>query len=111
MLQAFLWAFQGGRRRGKQWSASGRCCTEYSLDPVRSLEAQYVGLSHVHLRQQLVPRSWYARSHSHCDYTELEDNAFKLVTLSDPELCPDLSDLDVEFRISSTRQIVQLHAV
>jgi hypothetical protein len=36
---------------------------------------------------------------------------YRLVTLSDPELCPDLSDLDVEFRISSTRRIVELHAV
>lgn len=87
------------------------CCTEYPLDPLRSLKAQYVGLSHVHLRQQPVPHSWYARSHSRCDYTELEDNGFKLVTLSDPELCQDLSDLDVVFRISSTRRIVELHAV
>ena len=36
-------------------------CAEYPLDPLRSLKAQYVGLSHVHLRQQLAPRIWYCR--------------------------------------------------
>ncbi len=31
-------------------------CAEYALDPLRRLHAQYVGLSHIHLRQQLAPR-------------------------------------------------------
>jgi len=30
-------------------------CAEYPLDPLRGLQAQYVGLSHIHLRQQLAP--------------------------------------------------------
>jgi DNA repair exonuclease SbcCD nuclease subunit len=33
-------------------------CAEYPLDPLRSLKAQYVGLSHIHLRQQLAPHIW-----------------------------------------------------
>ena len=48
-------------------------CAEYPLDPLRGLKAQYVGLSHVHLRQQLAPRIWYAGSLSRCDYSEVED--------------------------------------
>jgi DNA repair exonuclease SbcCD nuclease subunit len=40
-------------------------CAEYPLDPLRSMKAQYVGLSHVHLRQQLAPRIWYAGSLCH----------------------------------------------
>ena len=45
-------------------------CAEYPLDPLRGLQAQYVGLSHIHLRQQLAPRVWYAGSLSRCDYSE-----------------------------------------
>ena len=86
-------------------------CAEYPLDPLRSLKAQYVGLSHVHLRQQLAPRIWYAGSLSRCDYSEVEDKGYHLVTLNAPELRPDLSDLDVEFRVSPTRRMVELHAV
>jgi DNA repair exonuclease SbcCD nuclease subunit len=86
-------------------------CAEYPLDPLRSLQAQYVGLSHIHLRQQLAPRIWYAGSLSRCDYSEVEDKGYNLVTLNGPELCPDLSDLDVELRMSPTRRMVELHAV
>ena len=86
-------------------------CAEYPLDPLRSLMAQYVGLSHVHPRQQLAPRIWYAGSLSRCDYSEVEDKGYHLVTLHAPDLRPDLSDLDVEFRVSPTRRMVQLHAV
>jgi len=32
------------------------------------------------------------------------------VTLNSPELLPDLSDLDVEFRVSPTRRMVEIHA-
>jgi len=52
-------------------------CAEYPLDPLRSLKAQYVGLSHIHLRQQLAPRIWYAGSLSRCDYSEVEDAPLK----------------------------------
>ena len=86
-------------------------CAEYPIDPPRSLKAQYVGLSHVHLRQQLAPRIWYAGSLSRCDYSEVEDKGYHLVTLNGPGLCPDLSDLDIEFRVSPTRQMIELHAV
>ena len=85
-------------------------CAEYPLDPLRGLKAQYVGLSHVHLRQQLAPRVWYAGSLSRCDYSEVENKGYHLVTLNGPELCPDLSDLDVEFRLSPTRRMVEIHA-
>jgi DNA repair exonuclease SbcCD nuclease subunit len=84
---------------------------EYSLDPLRNLKAQYVGLSHVHLRQQLAPRIWYAGSLSRCDYSEVEEKGYNLVTLNVPELRPDLSDLGVEFRVSPTRRMVEVHAV
>jgi len=53
-------------------------CAEYPLDPLRSLKAQYVGLSHVHLSQQLAPRVWYSGSLSRCDYSEVEDLDAKL---------------------------------
>ena len=86
-------------------------CVEYPLDPLRTLKAQYVGLSHVHLRQQLAPRIWYAGSLSRCDYSEVENKGYNLVTLNGPELRPDLSDLGVEFRVSPTRRMVELHAV
>ena len=33
------------------------------------------------------------------------------MTLNGPELCPDLSDLTIEFRMSPTRRMVELHAV
>ena len=86
-------------------------CAEYPLDPLRSLKAQYVGLSHIHLRQELAPRVWYAGSLSRCDYSEVEDKGYHLVTLNAPELRPDLSDLDIEFRVSPTRRMVELRAV
>jgi exonuclease SbcD len=85
-------------------------CVEYPLDPLRSLQAQYVGLSHVHLRQQLAPRIWYAGSLSRCDYSEVEDKGYNLVTLNTPDLRSHVSDLDVEFRISPTRRMVEIHA-
>ena len=86
-------------------------CAEYSLDPLRRLQAQYVGLSHIHLRQQLAPRVWYAGSLSRCDYSEEEDKGYHLVTLKEPRLRTDLSDLDVNFRVSPTRKMVELQAV
>lgn len=86
-------------------------CAEYPLNPLRGLQAQYVGLSHVHFRQQLAPRIWYAGSLSRCDYSEVEDKGYNLVTLNAPGLRPGLSDLDVEFRVSPTRQMVEVHAV
>jgi DNA repair exonuclease SbcCD nuclease subunit len=86
-------------------------CAEYPLDPLRSLKAQYVGLSHIHLRQQLSPRIWYCGSLSRCDYSEVEDKGYHLVTLNGPDLCQDLADLTVEFRRSPTRRMVELHAV
>jgi DNA repair exonuclease SbcCD nuclease subunit len=86
-------------------------CAEYPQDPLRSLQAQYVGLSHIHLRQQLAPRVWYAGSLSRCDYSETEDKGYHLVTLKEPDLKSDLSDLDVSFRVSPTRRMVELQAV
>ncbi len=86
-------------------------CAEYPLDPLRSLQAQYVGLSHIHLRQQLAPRVWYAGSLSRCDYSEEEDKGYHLVTLKEPNLKSDLSDLEVSFRVSPTRRMVELRAV
>ena len=86
-------------------------CAEYPLDPVRGLQAQYVGLSHIHLRQQLAPRVWYAGSLSRCDYSEQEDKGYHLVTLKEPVLRPDLSDLDIQFRRSPTRNMVELRAI
>ena len=86
-------------------------CAEYPLDTLRRLQAQYVGLSHIHLRQQLAPRVWYSGSLSRCDYSEMEDKGYHLVTLHTPEVLPDLSDLQIEFRLSPTRRMVELHAV
>ena len=86
-------------------------CAEYPLDPLRRLQAQYVGLSHIHLRQQLAPRVWYAGSLSRCDYSEDEDKGYHLVTLKEPNSKSDLSDLDVSFRVSPTRRMVELQAV
>src|SRR5439155_21592982 len=37
-------------------------CAEYPLEPLMSLRAQYIGLSHIHLRQELAPRVWYSGS-------------------------------------------------
>jgi DNA repair exonuclease SbcCD nuclease subunit len=86
-------------------------CAEYSLEPLLILRAQFVGLSHIHLRQRLGPRVWYAGSLSRCDYSEVEDKGYNLVTLNSPELRPDVSDLDVQFRKSPTRNMIELHAV
>jgi len=86
-------------------------CAEYPLDPLRSLQAQYMGLSHIHLQQQLAPRIWYAGSLSRCDYSEVEEKGYILATLNAPQLRPDLSDLNIEFRLSPTRRMVELHAV
>ncbi|HEV3277014.1 MAG TPA: metallophosphoesterase [Terriglobia bacterium] len=86
-------------------------CAEYPLDPLRRLQAQYVGLSHIHLRQQLAPRVWYAGSLSRCDYSEEEDKGYHLVTVKEPRMQADLSDLDVDFRVSPTRRMVELQAV
>jgi DNA repair exonuclease SbcCD nuclease subunit len=86
-------------------------CAEYPLDPLRSLKAQYVGLSHIHLRQELAPRIWYAGSLSRCDYSEVENKGYNLVTLNASDLRPDLTDVNIEFRVSPTRQMVELHAV
>ena len=76
---------------------------------LRRLSAQYVGLSHIHLRQELAPRIWYAGSLSRCDYSELEDKGYNLVTLQQPELLPDLADLEVSFQRSPTRPMMELH--
>jgi len=86
-------------------------CAEYPLDPLRRLQAQYVGLSHIHLRQQLAPRVWYAGSLSRCDYSEEEDKGYHLVTVKEPRMHADVSDLDVDFRVSPTRRMVELQAV
>jgi len=86
-------------------------CAEYPLDPLLRLQAQYVGLSHIHLRQQLGPRVWYAGSLSRCDYSEDEDKGYHLVTLKDPNAKGDLSDVDMSFRVSPTRRMVELQAV
>jgi DNA repair exonuclease SbcCD nuclease subunit len=86
-------------------------CAEYPLEPLLGLRAQYVGLSHIHLRQQLGPRVWYAGSISRCDYSEVEDKGYNLVTLKSSVFRPDLSDLEVEFRMSPTRRMVALQAV
>jgi len=86
-------------------------CTEYPLEPLRRLQAQYVGLSHIHLRQELAPRVWYSGSLSRCDYSEMEDKGYHLVTLHTPDVLPDVSDLQIEFKVSPTRRMVELHAV
>ena len=86
-------------------------CAEYPLDPLQRLQAQYIGLSHIHLRQQLAPRVWYAGSLSRCDYSEEEDKGYHLVMLKEPRLKSDFSDLDVSFRVSPTRRMVELQAV
>jgi DNA repair exonuclease SbcCD nuclease subunit len=97
-----------GARMSSGQPLTGRCA-EYPLDPVRRLGAQYIGLSHIHLRQQLAPRIWYAGSLSRCDYSEMEDKGYNLVTLKQPELFPDLADLEVSFQQSPTRPMMELH--
>ena len=97
----------GARVSSGQPLAGG--CAEYPLDPLRTLAAQYVGLSHIHLRQQLAPRVWYCGSLSRCDYSETEEKGYHLVRLSAPELRPDSSDLNVEFRASPTRSMIEIH--
>jgi DNA repair exonuclease SbcCD nuclease subunit len=87
---------------------AGRC-TEYPLHSLRKLKAQYIGLSHIHLRQQLAPRVWYSGSLSRCDYSETEEKGYHLVRLHGPALRPDSSDLDVEFRVSPTRPMIEIH--
>ena len=87
---------------------TGRCA-EYPLEPVRRLGAQYIGLSHIHLRQQVGPRVWYAGFLSRCDYSEMEDKGYNLVTLKQTELMPDLDDLEVSFQRSPTRPMMELH--
>src|SRR5574341_77587 len=47
-----------GARVSSGQPLAGRCA-EYPLEPLGTLAAQYVGLSHIHLRQQLAPRVWY----------------------------------------------------
>ncbi len=87
---------------------AGRCA-EYPLKPVKELAAQYIGLSHVHLRQQLAPRVWYCGSLSRCDYSETEEKGYHLVRLNGTELQPDGSDLNVEFRPSPARRMIEMH--
>jgi DNA repair exonuclease SbcCD nuclease subunit len=87
---------------------AGRCA-EYPLEPLRRLAAQYVGLSHIHLRQRLAPRVWYCGSLSRCDYSETEEKGYHLVRLKGTEPRSDGLDLDLEFRVSPTRSMVQIH--
>lgn len=97
-----------GARVSSGQPLAGRCA-EYPLQPLRTLAAQYVGLSHIHLRQQLAPRVWYSGSLSRCDYSETEDKGYHLVCLNGSEAAPDGSDLSVEFRVSPTRRMMQVH--
>ncbi|MCL4393317.1 MAG: metallophosphoesterase [Chloroflexi bacterium] len=97
-----------GARVSSGQPLAGRCA-EYPLEPLRTLAAQYVGLSHIHLRHQLAPRVWYCGSLSRCDYSETEEKGYHLVRLSAPELRPDSSDLNVEFRASPTRSMIEIH--
>jgi len=97
-----------GARMSSGQPLTGRCA-EYPLEPVRRLGAQYIGLSHIHLWQQLGPRIWYAGSLSRCDYSEMEDKGYNLVTLKQTELMQDLDDLEVSFQRSPTRPMMELH--
>jgi len=97
-----------GARVSSGQPLAGRCA-EYPLEPLKELAAQYIGLSHVHLRQQLAPRVWYCGSLSRCDYSETEEKGYHLVRLSGTELQPDGSDLNVEFRPSPTRPMIEIH--
>jgi len=87
---------------------AGRCA-EYPLEPLTTLAAQYVGLRHIYLRQQLAPRVWYSGFLSRGDYSEREDKGYHLVRLNETQAQPDGSDLDLEFRISPTRRMMQIH--
>ncbi len=98
-----------GARISSGQPLAGRCA-EYPLEPLRDLRTQYVGLSHIHLRQQLAPRVWYAGSLSRCDYSETEAKGYHLVTLDGPDLKADLSDITVTFRQSPTRAMTVLEA-
>jgi DNA repair exonuclease SbcCD nuclease subunit len=98
-----------GARTSSGQPLAGRCA-EFPLEPLRDLRAQYVGLSHIHLRQQLAPRVWYAGSLSRCDYSEEEAKGYHLVTLKRPDLNADLSDITVTFRESPTRAMTVLKA-
>jgi len=98
-----------GARVSSGQPLAGRCA-EYPLEPLRNLQAQYVGLSHIHLRQQLAPRVWYAGSLARCDYSETEAKGYHLVTLKEAGLKPDLSDVEVTFRPSPTRAMRVLEA-
>jgi DNA repair exonuclease SbcCD nuclease subunit len=98
-----------GARISSGQPLAGRCA-EYPLESLRDLRAQYVGLSHIHLRQQLAPRVWYLGSLSRCDYSEEEAKGYHLVTLNRPDLNADLSDITVTFRESPTRAMTVLKA-
>jgi hypothetical protein len=54
---------------------------------------------------------WYSGSLSRCDYSEVEDKGYHLVDLNGPEQRPDISDLNIEFRMSPTQRMVELRAV
>lgn len=98
-----------GARISSGQPLAGRCA-EFPLEPLRDLRAQYVGLSHIHLRQQLASRVWYAGSLSRCDYSEEEAKGYHLVTLNGPDVKADLSDISVTFRQSPTRAMTVLKA-
>lgn len=98
-----------GARVSSGQPLAGRCA-EFQLEPLCDLRAQYVGLSHIHLRQQLAPRVRYAGSLSRCDYSEEEAKGYHLVTLNGPDLKADLSDITVTFRQSPTRAMAVLEA-
>jgi DNA repair exonuclease SbcCD nuclease subunit len=98
-----------GARMSSGQPLAGRCA-EYPLEPIKTLAAQYVGLSHIHLRQELAPRVWYCGSLSRCDYSETEEKGYHLVHLRGTALRADGSDFDVEFRVSPTRAMVQIPA-
>jgi hypothetical protein len=55
--------------------------------------------------------SLVAGSLARCDYSEIEEKGYHLVTLREPVLQPDLSDLNVDFRVLPTRPMVELSAV
>jgi DNA repair exonuclease SbcCD nuclease subunit len=96
-----------GARVSSGQPLAGRCA-DYPLEPLMNLAAQYAGLSHIHLRQQVAPRVWYSGSLSRCDYSETEEKGYHLVRLNGREARPDGSDLDLEFRISPTRPMTQI---
>jgi DNA repair exonuclease SbcCD nuclease subunit len=98
-----------GARVSKGQPLAGRCA-EYPLDPLRDLPVQHVGLSHVHLRQQLAPRVWYCGTLSRCDFSEAEEEkGYHLLQMFKPSSEPDLSDVKVEFRPSPARDMREVH--